>query len=194
MEDKYIYIDESGDTGIKKEKGSSDYFVMCLVLVDGNECIQIKEKLSKIIDDLNIKPREVKFSKTSFKNKLHFFKGIKSINFTACVSVFDKLNKEKYAYYILKSLQSVDIDDHCSNLYIIIDGIDVNTLNSKNIKDIKNIFKTNTKVMFTDSKKEIFIQLADMLSGMIHSIYKGKLDYGHILYSLKDKIKITHLK
>lgn len=67
-----IYIDESGDTGIKTDKGSSLYFIISLVLVDHDESLKIKEQLFNIINKLNIKPKEIKFSKTSFKNKILF--------------------------------------------------------------------------------------------------------------------------
>lgn len=189
-----IYIDESGDTGIKTDKGSSLYFIISLVLVDHDESLKIKEQLFNIINKLNIKPKEIKFSKTSFKNKILFFNNIQNIDFKSYVFIFNKLKKEKYSYYIMKSLQLINLNKDYSELLIVVDGIDVNILDNKNIKEIKRIFNIKTYIVFIDSSKNVLIQLSDMLAGLVYAVYRGKIDYDPILFKLKHKIKIIDLR
>ena len=65
---------------------------------------------------------------------------------------------------------------------------------NNDIKLIKNLTKIKTKIEFCDSKKSRLLQLADMLAGLTHAIYKNKKDYLKILKSLSHKIKITRIE
>jgi hypothetical protein len=195
MEEKlYIYIDESGDTGIKFDKGSSRFFVLALVHIKDTNLQKIYQELFNIILSLKINSEELKFSKTSFKNKRLFFKNIKKLDFIADIFIFNKQMKKDYSYYVLKCVNSLNINSKFKEILVTIDGIDENILTHQDVKQIKKVFKSKVKIIFCNSIKNIFLQLADMLAGLIHSIYKDKNDYITMLKNVEGKIKITHIK
>jgi coenzyme F420-reducing hydrogenase delta subunit len=189
-----IYVDESGDTGIKFNKGSSELFIVSFLYVNNSELEKIEQILKEIIHDLDIYPKELKFSSTSFKNKTLFLNRIKNLNFKAEIFVYKKYNKNGFYHFIKQSLENITI--HPETTYkIIIDGIDDNKLTTNNIKNIKTLFKElKPKIIFLDSRKSLFLQLSDMLAGLVHSIYKNKEDYNVLLKKLKDKVKITQIE
>lgn len=194
MEEKlYIYIDESGDTGIKFDKGSSRFFVLALVFVKKDEMESVSRDVELIVSDIYENKSELKFSKTSFKNKIIFFKFIKKVNFEARVCIFNKSNLDiSYEEYIIRSLrESVNLN---KKYIVYIDGLNKKNFSEKSISMIKKSFRNIKKVQLLDSKKNYLIQLADMIVGLVHSIYKDKKDYDSILETLKNKIKITHFK
>lgn len=94
----------------------------------------------------------------------------------------------------MKSLQLINLNKDYSELLIVVDGIDVNILDNKNIKEIKRIFNIKTYIVFIDSSKNVLIQLSDMLAGLVYAVYRGKIDYDPILFKLKHKIKIIDLR
>ena len=191
MQDKlYLYIDESGDTGIKFEKGSSVLFVLSIVIIlEKNDT-----KLNTIFKKLNLDSREIKFSKTSFKNKMLFFEGLKNLDFESEVFVFKKKRKINYMDYISVALNYTALHTKTKEVLITIDGLSENVIKNSDIKNIKLITKVKTKIIFIDSTKSIFLQLSDMLAGLVHSIYKDKNDYNFLLQRLKHKVKITHIE
>lgn len=187
-----IYIDESGDIGVKFDEGSSRFFVVSLLCVKNNERSKAETLLNSIIDNLNIYPKELKFSDTSFKNKCVFFNKIKHLDFSAYIFVFKKQEQKDFYYFIKQSLENIKIEPDVRYV-ITIDGIDSNKFTSSNIRNIRNMFKKTT-VTFLDSRKSIFLQLSDMLAGLVHSFYKNKKDYEKFLKLIKNKIKITQIE
>jgi hypothetical protein len=188
----HIYIDESGDTGVKFDKGSSEFLVVSLLCIKNDYQIKTEKILKNIIDSLNIYPKELKFSDTSFKNKDLFFSKVKDLDFIAYIFVFKKNTKQDFYYFIKHSLENMNIEPH-TRYMITIDGVDGNKFTGSNIRNIKTLFKKTT-VNFLDSRKSIFLQLSDMLAGLVHSFYRNKKDYEKILRLLKDKIKITQIE
>jgi len=50
--EKLIFIDESGDLGFSKSKGSSKYFVLCGIVTENNTAKTIRKIVRKIKKDL----------------------------------------------------------------------------------------------------------------------------------------------
>lgn len=189
-----IYIDESGDTGIKFDEGSSEFFVVSLLFIKDEELSKIEKILKSIVDNLVIYPKELKFSDTSFKNKIIFYNMIKNVDFKANIFIYKKHIKRNFYYFIKWSLENIIIKPDTTYI-ITIDGIDENKFTSNDIKNIKLLFRLcKTKILFLDSKKNIFLQFSDMLAGLVHSIYKGKVDYEGSLKAIKHKIRITQIE
>jgi hypothetical protein len=189
MQEKiYIYIDESGDTGLKRNQGSSEFFVVALVIITHDSLFDISKTLQNLIGY-----KEIKFSKSSSKDKSKFFEGIKSLDFNANIFVFNKiqlkLSYEEYLVYTLK--ESLDADHTYS---VFIDGLNKNSFSGKSIEKIKRNFKNINRVYLIDSKKNYMIQLADMLAGLANALYKGKRDYESFHEKIKGKIKTTHIR
>lgn len=187
-----IYIDESGDTGVKFDKGSSVFFVVSLLCIKYDDHIKTEKMLKGIVDSLNIYPKELKFSDTSFRNKGLFFNKIKNLDFMAHIFVFKKRTQKDFYYFIKNSLENIRIEPDIRYI-ITIDGIDSSKFTGSNIRNIRAMFKKTT-LTFLDSRKCIFLQLSDMLAGLVHSFHKNKKDYEKFLIMIGHKIKITQIE
>ncbi|MBC7766752.1 DUF3800 domain-containing protein [Arenimonas sp.] len=197
MQEKlHIYIDESGDTGIKFEKGSSEFFVISIVIVSSKDLSELNKNLEEIRDGLLFKSKEIKFSKILFKHKIIFFKSIRRLNFIAYAFIFNKNFCKQYKYidYLTQPLKELSLSNNSAESIITIDGKDKKMFSNNDIKMIKNLTRIKTKIIFCDSKKSILIQLSDMLAGLIHAVYKNKNGYFETLNLLQHKIKITFLR
>ena len=189
-----IYIDESGDTGIKFEKGSNNFFVVSLLIINNESLFETENVVNRIKDSLNIKQKELKFSQTPFNKKFSFFNKIKKIDFLGHIFIYKKKNQQKFSWFIIHSLKHLDFEN-IKNIKITIDGLDKNKLSDDDIKTIKNTYKgIRVKIIFEDSRKNILLQLSDMLAGLINSTNKNKSDYGVLLKIIEHKIKITRIE
>ena len=187
----HIYIDESGDTGMKFEKGSSELFVVSLVCVENKNISQIEAFFAEIKGVLRIKQKELKFSQIPFNKKVYFYKQIRHADFFAFVFVYKKTLDKPFSWFILNAFTHLNFDN-TKAIKIIIDGLDKNKITGNDIKIIRHTFKgIRVKIIFTDSKKNIFLQLSDMLAGLVHSIDRGKGDYADSLKDIEVKVKIT---
>ena len=184
----YIYIDESGDTGLKLNKGSSSFFIVALVIVKSGDLTDLSNTLRNIIGH-----KEIKFSKSNLKDKVRFFDKIKFLSFEGNIFVFNKvINKLNYEESITYSLQYTLQKNYIYSVFI--DGLNKNSFSGQSINNIKKSFKNIDKIYLIDSKKNYLIQLADMLAGLINAIHKGKKDYISLFNIIRHKIKITHIK
>lgn len=189
-----IYIDESGDTGIKFSEGSSRFFIVSLLIINNEDVSKTEGIINKIKDTLNMKQKELKFSQTPFNKKFSFFKKIKKVDFIAHVFIYNKIVQQNFSWYISQSLKYLKFDD-IKNIKITIDGLDKNKLTGDNIKTIGNIYKgIRVKIIFEDSKKNILLQFSDMLAGLVNSTNKNKMDYKVLLKMIENKIKITQIE
>jgi hypothetical protein len=134
-----IFIDESGDAGFKFQKGSSKYFVVCLVLFDdereaektSNEIYKLQMKLNKRLYF------EFKFNKLSKKIRLKFLETVKDSNFSIRAVVFNKQNisdhfiqrnKNNFYNYAVKVLLKRS-QEKLFDAKIRIDGLNEQVLN-----------------------------------------------------------------
>ncbi len=94
-----IYIDESGDTGVKFDKGSSRFFVVSLLIINNENLFKTENVINKIKDILNIKQKELKFSQISFNKKFSFYHKIKGVNFSGHVFIYNKKTQGRIFFY-----------------------------------------------------------------------------------------------
>jgi hypothetical protein len=168
------------------------FFVVSLLIINNENLFEIEKTLKDIVDSLNIYPKELKFSDTSFRNKGLFFSKIKDLDFMAYIFVFKKNMKQDFYYFIKNSLENIRIEPDIRYI-ITIDGIDSSKFTGSNIRNIRAMFKKTT-LTFLDSRKSIFLQLSDMLAGLVHSFHKNKRDYEKFLILIGHKIKITQIE
>ncbi|VAX40119.1 hypothetical protein MNBD_PLANCTO03-1519 [hydrothermal vent metagenome] len=73
-----IYVDESGDPGMKSKPGSSPYFVVAAVLFEDEEAArQCRQMICGVKDSLGWSRRqEFKFNKTSDSIRHKFFNAV----------------------------------------------------------------------------------------------------------------------
>ena len=177
----HIFIDESGDTGINGSK--TKYFVISAIIFDDiyslqktQEEIELFKKNERIKDELHF----------CHKNNLirdKFFSYIKNSSFTVKAISVNKeqlINEERlqnisdglYKYTLKMLLDSLNTD---KELKIIIDE-----KGNKNLeRELKQYLKTNPKLKITklitkDSKRDVLLQLADMVVSAIGHSYNKK--------------------
>lgn len=185
MENKYIYIDESGDTGYTKK--STRYFILTAVMVEDSLVLERivkkihKTKLDKDKAGILHAYKESVFTKKRFVNKLLDF------NIRCFVFVLDKNNKcvdDTYLYslkYILKYCIKNDIKN------IIIARKDIRKSYNQNII---NLFKQNNiRINFSIHEKNKALQVADFYSWVIF-VY---LEKGESVYFYKLRNLITFI-
>ena len=193
----YVFIDDSGDAGMKLEQGSSKYIVMAACVFYSRK--SIVEFLS-VIDTLRNRhishgkvirySREFKYSKTKLALKGEYFNAIKNCNFYVRVIFIDKndlysphlrSNPEDLKMYMIKQVLT-QTRGKITRAKVIIDGKDKRafgfsggaeylrkTVNSKNHHPIQS-------AEFADSKDNELIQLADMIAGAVHGLLRGNPD------------------
>ena len=193
----YVFIDDSGDAGMKLEQGSSKYIVMAACVFYSRK--SIVEFLS-VIDTLRSRhtshektiryKREFKYSKTKLALKDEYFNAIKNCNFYVRVIFIDKndlysphlrSNPEDLKMYMIKQVLT-QTRGKITRAKVIIDGKDKRafgfsggaeylrkTVNSKNHHPIQS-------AEFADSKDNELIQLADMIAGAVHGLLRGNPD------------------
>jgi hypothetical protein len=182
-----VLIDESGDAGFKLDKGSSKYFVLTAVIFDDNlqaekTAVDLKLLRQSLKFDENY---EFHFNSAPARLREAFLKVATTGKFRTRAIVFDKSKitsrelqtKESYFYnYALKLLlkdpkgkikdASIKLDGKGDRVYKRAAGSYLRQeLNSP-------VNKTISKLKFVDSKADILIQLADMMSGAIYYSYR----------------------
>lgn len=188
MEDckQYIFIDESGDPGFKLEKGSSEYFVIaCIIFKDKLEM----ERTAFLIKDLrrnlgfsdNV---EFKFSQSKNEVKINFLTQINKTDWSVVALIINKRkiyshklksDKNKFYNFLIKNL--LKYNEIISNAKINIDGSgdrefkrSFKTYLNKELNIVGN--KKFTDFKFVDSKKDVLIQMSDMVCGSIRKYYE----------------------
>ena len=194
-----VFIDDSGDPGFKVGKGSTEVFIIGLVIFDDPlEAEETALKIKKLRRELKLSDNfEFKFNKCRRDFRCKFLERVRGSNFKIRVIVMQKSrvygkelrnSKESFYNYAIKMV----IKYHggtIQNAKLRIDGHGdrkfKRALSSYLRKELNIHSDVEKKVFqnlrFVDSKKNVLIQLADMVTGAIHrSYYKDKTD--HKLY------------
>lgn len=201
-----IFIDESGDAGFKVIKGSSESFVIVLVIFD-NEIDA--ETTAKTIDDFKDKHREslrseIKFNKLKKSKRLAFLNIIKDSKFRIRAIVVQKefietsnikTDSKFYYKFFLRQLLEHN-SDTLIDAKLRLDGsgeskfkkaMNVYLRQNLNNKTKKRIIRD---IQFVNSRNNPLIQLADMIAGSIHRYYqKDKNDSKVYKQIIKERIE-----
>lgn len=187
-----VFIDDSGDPGFKIEKGSSKAFVICCVIfddeLDAEKCaVRIKELRRELKKTDNF---EFKFNKCSKDYRIKFLKAIKDFNFKIRAIIMPKdaiyseeLRSSKTSFYnytikmVLKHSSGkiknakIRLDGHGDRIF----RKELLTYLRKSLDSINRGMIKNLR--FRDSKRDVLIQLTDMIAGAINrTLQKDKTD------------------
>lgn len=176
-----VFIDDSGDAGFKIDKGSSQYFVIALVIFDDEleaekTAIAIKELRRDLRFPDNV---EFKFFKSSNKVRTRFLSVVKDYRFRVRCIVVDKTkiyspelrgNKNSFYGYAIKTV--LKYSENIINAKIKIDGSGDRVFRKNFLGYLKKQLNDDDRKIIkncrlVDSKENVLIQLADMVSGSI---------------------------
>ena len=188
-----VFIDESGDSGIKAKEGSSEFFIVTAIIFQNNDDAQeCSDRIDKLRQELNLHPKhEFKFNKLNAQIRRRFLRLIAEIRFSYCTVVIDKkllsgpgfqYKNSFYKFPIRMLLQNSK--EYINEAIVTIDK----TGEREFRKEMESYLKkhTNTskdsisikKVKMQDSRKDNLLQMADMVCGAVaRSLKTEKTDY-----------------
>ena len=188
-----VFIDESGDTGLRTENGSSRYFVIAMVIFKDKKDSQYTRQVVQKYKISIRKSNELKFSKESEPRRIAFLNAVEECPFSVEYLVLDKNNKESVS--ILRETK-VNFNAHlmCEALlsssirsaHILIDNESGSLKYRGYIHRV--CYAQKESLQFIDSIKDPLIQLADMVAGAIRAGYNGKPIYTEII---NKKVKLV---
>lgn len=189
-----VLIDESGDPGFKISRGSSPHFIIAAVIFDEElDAEKAAVELKLLRRELGLPDHyEFHFNGSSEAIKAAFLKRAAANNFRVRLIVFDKsviyseelrTTQSSFYNYAIKCLLK-DAQANIRDATIKLDGrgdrgykkaAETYLRQQLNQKD-NRVLK---KFKYVDSKKDILIQLADMVSGAVYrSLQKDRHDSG----------------
>lgn len=183
-----IFIDESGDAGFKIQKGSSEFFVIALVIFDDeSEAEKTAEKIKDINGILGKKSNyEIKFNKLERFERITYFKMIKSCKFRIRSVIVQKeyisskdilINNKSYYTFFLSQLLRHN-KNTIKKAKLRLDGSGKGRFKNELTVSLRQELNKNGKakimseIKLIDSKSSVLIQLADMVAGSIHRYYQ----------------------
>ena len=187
-----IFIDDSGDPGFKVGKGSSEVFVIALVIFDDPlDAGETALKIKRLRQGLRLHEKyEFKFNKCSKDFRCKFLSTVADSRFRIRAIVMEKKkiygeelrrSRESFYKYAIKTVlkyhggtisdAKVRLDGHGDRRF---KQAMTNYLRRELNNPAKRVFR-NLKIV--DSHTNVLVQLADMVAGAIHrSYYVDKTD------------------
>lgn len=184
-----IFIDESGDSGFKIDKGSSAFFVVSLVIFENHEeALFCDIEIDKLKKELSWnKNSEFHFKNNSDKIREIFIKRVSDFNFYYGCIVIDKknyffsktLHSKSLFYQQVYQLAFEQIKENLHKAIVLIDkngGADFIDELKKSLKFVfnKNFANSIKKIKIQDSKKNNLLQLSDYVAGIINRSFNNK--------------------
>jgi len=184
-----VFIDESGDTGLKVNRGSSRYFVIGLISFEENdEALACDQRIELLKRELKLpKGSEFKFGKLRKEQRIKFFEAVLPYSFFYFAIVLNKDTNKLYGegfaikesfYKYTCSLVFENAKPYLKNATVIIDG--------SGSREFKRQLKTYLrkkvgsdvikKVKVQASHSNNLVQLADMIIGAVHRSFAEKGD------------------
>ena len=198
MTKEFIYIDDSGDAGLK-DSNTDKLIVAAVIMVDESKRTALSDVINLFRSNLGWHELdEFKFTKTNKNIVVDLIDHIKSFDYKAYAVILDKteidierIPKEKISVYnhVLKELLlRVGKNDQS----IMIDGKYGKKHDARVRVYLRKHLKANgiqsTSINFVDSRKDSLVHLADIVVGAVARSYKDKADSQRYIKLLKSKI------
>lgn len=192
-----IFIDESGDSGLKIEQGSSRFFIISLVVFeDHEEAIACDQRIQLLKTELGWPLNsEFHFKKNSNRVRKFFAEAVARYNFFYYGIVINKdpnklygegfKNKESFYKYAC-SLVFENAKDKLHDAIVVIDQSGSNEFRDQLARYLKRKMNNNSKmiskVKMNESVSNNLLQLADYVAGVISkSMKEGNNEFRKIL-------------
>lgn len=189
-----VFIDESGDPGLKIEEGSSRYFIVALVVFeDREEATACDQRIELLRRELGWKEREFHFHQNSHRIRQSFLQAVAPYNFFYYGIIINKDPKKLYGegfrdkqsfYKYACGLVFENAKEKLQNATVIIDesgSLDFKRQLERYIKKRMNQAdetKLIHKVKMQRSKANNLLQLADYIAGVINYSVGAKAKHG----------------
>jgi len=188
------FIDESGDSGLKVDQGSSLFFSVALVLFEEHEEAERCDQRIELLKSEIGKGRdfEFHFSKNSHKVRTQFLRAVAPYNFFYLVFGLNKCSPRLYGegFQSKESLYKwtcgtlfENAKPHLNNAIIVIDKSGGATFRYELGKYLKRRMEDSSggcfikKVRMQDSNANNLLQLADYVVGVINRKIQDKRDW-----------------
>ena len=187
-----VFIDESGDPGLKLESGSTDYFIVTLVAFEENEeALATDQRIQLLKRELNFPPEfGFHFNKVKGAYRETFLTAVAGFSWFYFSIVINKRKlfgagfkfKESFYKYAC-GLVFENAKPYLDNATVVIDGSgsrefrrELGTYLRKRINDKKGDSRFIGKIKLQDSQSNNLLQLADMVCGAVARSYSQKDD------------------
>lgn len=193
MEEYNVYIDESGDEGLKK---GSKFFIITAIVVNTNDDLKLADKIRELKNNLEIYKGQLHWNKIKgFPNKKYIIDEISKERFTIIHLVVDTysivyLNSNEIYYkffnYLLERIFLCIDKGNIKNLNISSrNGLSYDKLKANIKNEYNNIsFERIKRIKIIENSKLQLLQLADVCSSSFHQSLKYKND-NNKYYTLK---------
>lgn len=189
MRRTFAFVDESGNHDLDTTKsGSSDYFVVCSVIVTEKNLLQVYE-LAEEIRVRNFQTGEIKSSNLGAKGsrrRKRILLELAELPLKIYVTVVDKARvhrdgglqfKQSFIKYV-NGLLYQRLFNHCENLHMTVDEhggpeFQAGLKNYVQARYADDLFRDEA-FQTKSSKDDVLIQVADFFAGSIAQIYEGK--------------------
>ncbi|REJ79426.1 MAG: DUF3800 domain-containing protein [Acidobacteria bacterium] len=203
-----VFIDESGDAGLKLDGGSTPFLTVVIVLFkDLDAARSADQRIQDLKQNLGVSGNwEFKFNKASKMNRLRFLGMAKNLEFEIFGLVLNKAKlissgsaTRHQVYELACSRVCKSARKALKNATVVIDGAGSRdfrrSLASQLRRNLRSSIGTShiKKLKFEDSKKNNLLQLADMVCGAIARSYSKKsdaLEYRSVLRSKEVSVEI----
>jgi len=187
-----VFVDESGDVGIKVDAGSSRYFtVTLLVFEDHDEALAADERISRLKRDLGLPSHfEFHFTKVKASFRRAFLKAIARYEFFYFTIVINKAKLYGEGFHVADSFYKYTCSlvfetakPYLRDAIVVIDGSgsrrfkqELSTYLRRRVTGPKDEVKLIRKIKVQDSQNNHLIQMADMICGAVARYHTQKAD------------------
>ena len=200
-----VFVDESGDAGMKLDKGSSVFFVVTAVLFEElDEAQRCDDSFADLRRQLGFpESKEFRFHDVREPTRTAFLSHVKQFDFKYLSVV---LNKRKLSGHGLQFKESVikettrlvfeNLKPNLTNATVIVDGSGDKAFRQSFANDLKREVNTPEqrhvkKVKLVDSETNNLVQLADMVCGAVwHSIKHGDNSYRQLIAARELSVEV----
>ena len=187
-----VFIDESGDAGLKLDSGSTEFFIVTLVAFEDNdEALGTDQRIQLLKRELGF-PAEFEFHFNKVKRNFReaFLSAVAGFDWFYFSIVINKRKltgpgfkfKESFYKYAC-GLVFENAKPYLDNATVIIDGSgsrefrrELGTYLRKRVNDTKGDSRYIGKIKVQDSESNNLLQLADMVCGAVARNYSQKDD------------------
>jgi hypothetical protein len=177
-----VFVDESGDAGMKLDGGSSSCFIVTAVLFeDHDEANTCDAQVELVRASLKLSPRhEFHFSKCSRAFRVRFLEEVAPFDFFYLAAVLDKRKLKRPAFEekeavirYASGLLFQEVKPYLKDAIIVVDARGAKDFRNQLSKYLKKRIKDDggpglvKKVKTSRSHGNNFVQLADMVSGAV---------------------------